>query len=175
MSIEKILATIPATSRDKRDVMRRNAEAKIVSGDAKAKGDAETLIAALDRQEVEEQGVLIDELKGLPVVERVVRAFTVEPLTETEEKLIRVLLDNPGSTSAELSQKLGWGGMTWHMHFGTMGKNRAIYLWPAPDAVTREGKFFSGILADYDPAGSLFTMKPDVGTAFAKLGLRGAS
>lgn len=104
-------------------------------------------------------------------MERVVRAFTVEPMTETEEKLIRVLLENPGSTSTELSQKLGWGGMTWHMQFATMGKNRAVYLCSAPDAVTREGKFFSGILADLDPAGNLFTMKPDVAEGFNILGI----
>ena len=174
MSIDKIIATIPTATRDQRDAMRRNSEAKIASGDAKAKAEAEALVAALDRHEAEEQGALITELKGLTVVERVVRAFTVVPMTENDEKLIRVLLDNPGSTSTELSQKLGWGGKTWHMQFGTMGKIRAVYLWPAPDAVTREGKFFSGILADLDPAGNLFTMKPDVVAAFAQMGLRTA-
>jgi hypothetical protein len=93
-------------------------------------------------------------------------------MTETERKLVQVLLDHPGATSTLLSQKLGWGGMSWHMHFGTMCKDRRHLLWPAPYAEERDADFYSGILADFDDATSGFTMKPEAIEALATLGLR---
>lgn len=58
------------------------------------------------------------------------------------------------------------------MHFGTMCADRALYLWPAPAAEHRNGKFYSGILADLKEPENLFTLKPDVAAAFEHLGLR---
>ena len=153
--------------------MRENAAALLASSDPKKAADADKLLAALEELEREEQEQLIGELKDLPIAERVVRAFTVEPMTETEAKIIQVLLDNPGSTNRDLSRKLDWNDNGFDLHFGTMCRNRTVYLWPAPDAGNRDGKFYSGILAEYDEDGSSFTMKPDVAAAFVKLGLKG--
>jgi type I restriction enzyme R subunit len=47
-----------------------------------------------------EHQALIDRLNGMDVAARVVEAFTVVPVTPTEERLIQVLLDNPGATSS---------------------------------------------------------------------------
>jgi hypothetical protein len=58
------------------------------------------------------------------------------------------------------------------MHFGNLCKDRQTYLWPAPTTERGDGLFFSGILADIDPATNRFTMKPDVAVAFAELGLK---
>ena len=92
-------------------------------------------------------------------------------MTETEEKIVQVLLDHPGETSTGLSTLLGWGGQTWHMHFGEMCKKRETFHWPADDATGRDASFYSGILADLSKH-NRWTMKPDVATALAALGLR---
>jgi len=152
--------------------MRSNANRWLGSGTDLQREAAQRLIAALDQQEWGERSALIGELRGLDTAERVIRAFTVRPMSETEAKLIQVLLDHPGSTSAALTHALGWKAQSWHLHFGTMCANRAVYLWPAPDAEHRDGKFYSGILADLKEPENLFTMKPDVEAAFARLGLR---
>lgn len=115
---------------------------------------------------------MVDRLRGMDVAQRVVEAFRAVPMTPTEEKLIQALLDNPGVTSAQLSAALGWGGGSWHLHFGTMCFHRAVYLWPAPRAEKRDKDFYSGILADFDNDGSRFTMKPAVVKALAAMGLR---
>ena len=84
---------------------------------------------------------------------------TVHPTTANDAKLIQVLLDNPGSTSAALTRALGWKAQSWHMRFGTICSKRALYLWPAPDAPKRNSKFYSGNLADLKEPENLFTMK----------------
>lgn len=165
-NIDKQLASIPTANADSRAQMRRNAERWLASGSNDQRDAALRMIDALDEQEQSEHESLIGELSRLDTSERVIRAFTAKPMTETEAKLIQVLIDNPGSTSTALTRALGWKAQSWHMHFGTMCADRATYLWPAPNADHRDGKFYSGILAD------LFTMKPDVEAAFDRLGLR---
>jgi hypothetical protein len=173
MSIEKILASIPGLDASKRLQMRENAVEQSEGPDPKKRDEAMRVLAGLDQHEFAQQSALIGELTALSNQDRVVRAFTVQPMTETEVKLVQVLLDHPASTSTQLSEHLGWGGMSWHLHFGTMCANRAIYLWPAPPAEHRNGKFYSGILADLKEPENLFTMKPEAADAFAVLGLRG--
>lgn len=172
LNIDKQLAAIPAASAESRMQMRTNAEGWRTSGTDAQREAAQRMIDALDQQEQSEHESLVGELSGLDTAERVIRAFTVKPMTETEAKLVQVLLDNPGSTSTALTQALGWKAQSWHMHFGTMCADRALYLWPAPSADHRNGKFYSGILADLKEPENLFTMKPDVAAAFERLGLR---
>ena len=174
MDIEKIIAGIPNADRKKRETMRHNALEKIEEGDPKWIAPAEKLLTALDQQEASEQAELVAEMKGLEPAERVLQAFTREPATDNEAKLIQVLLDNPGSTSAELTEKIGWKAQSWHLHFGTMCANRGVFLGPPPGSSVSSGKFYSGILADFDQNGSLFTMKPDVALAFESIGFRPA-
>lgn len=93
-------------------------------------------------------------------------------MTETEQRVVQVLLDNPGSRSVDLSAKLGWGGKIWHTHFGTMCRDRMADLWPAeryekmPDV-----SFYSSILADVADDTLLYTLRPEAVAAFARLGL----
>lgn len=125
---------------------------------------------ALDAQEEAEHKALYEKLAGMPAAERVVEEFRAVPPTETDIKVIRALIQNPGSTSTELSKALGWGGKSWHMHFGKMCEAREVYLWPAERFEKKDANFYSGILADFSADGSLFTMKPDVAAAFEELG-----
>ena len=172
MSVDRILASIPNASREKRKQMRLNVLEKLEANDAGWAAQARMVLAALDAQERTEYADLLTEVAALAPAERVLKAFTAEPMTETEEKLIRVLIDNPGSASGELTEKLGWKAQSWHLHFGMMCANRGVYLGPPPAASLPSGKFYSGILADFDGDGNRFTMKPDVEAAFERLGLR---
>jgi hypothetical protein len=172
LNIEKILASIPSAAPEKRKQMRVNAEGLIESGDTSQRAAATRLLDALNAQNAIDDNVLRTELAGLDITERVKRAFTVRPMTDNEQKLIQVLLDQPNSTSSALTKALGWKAQSWHLHFGTMCANRALYLWPAPDAENRDGKFYSGILADLKEPENTFTIKPDAAAAFAQLGLR---
>ena len=172
MNIEKIIASIPGMSHQERERVRANAEKLLEAGRGEQKQAAEKVLATLTETEEAEHQALVDRLSGMEVSARVVEAFRAEPMTDTEAKIIQVLLDNPGSTSTELSQALGWGAQSWHMHFGTMCFNRAIYLWPAPKSEVRAADFYSGILADLSPD-NRWTMKREVEVALSELGLRG--
>lgn len=171
MNIDKIIAGLPGMSQQERERVRANAEKLLDSGNVEQKAAAAKVSEALREVEEAEHQALVDRLNGMEVSARVVEAFRVNPMTETEAKIIQVLLDHPGLTSTELSQALGWGAQAWHMHFGTMCFNRAIYLWPAPKSEVRAADFYSGILADLSPD-NRWTMKPEVEVALSELGLR---
>lgn len=171
MNIDKIIASIPDMSHQERERVRVNAEKMLETGNDTQKQAADKVIATLAQTEHAEHQALVDRLSGMEVSARVVEAFRVDPMTETEAKVIQALLDNPGSTSTELSQVLGWGAQSWHMHFGTMCANRAVYLWPAPKSEIRSADFYSGILADLS-SDNRWTMKPEVEVALSELGLR---
>ncbi|MAF27672.1 MAG: hypothetical protein CL820_10745 [Croceicoccus sp.] len=170
MNVEKIIESIPAMSQQERDRVRANAENLIEKGSTVQKAAAAKVVAELDEVAEAEHQQLVDRLSGMEVSTRVVEAFTTQPMTETEEKIVRALIENPNSSSTELSRKCGWGGQSWHMHFGTMCFNRAIYLWPAPKSEARETDFYSGILADWSEDNQ-WTIKPEVEAAFAELGV----
>lgn len=171
MNIDKIVASIPGMSCQERERVRGNAAKMLETGNEAQKQAAEKVIATLAETEDSEHHALVDRLSGMEVSARVVEAFRVNPMTETEAKVIQVLLDHPRSTSTELSQALGWGAQSWHMHFGTMCLNRAVYLWPAPQSDTRPADFYSGILADLSPD-NRWTIKPEVEAGLSELGLR---
>ncbi|ESZ48000.1 hypothetical protein ACYG9R_02990 [Mesorhizobium sp. RSR565B] len=169
MSLEAILAGIPTMDAQKRATVRANAEARL--SHPSAGEDARRVIDALDAQICVEAHVLSEHVSGLPVARRVIEAFTHQPMSETERRIVQVLLDTPGLSSEGLSQKLGWGAQSWHMHFGEMCKKREARLWPAKNAVVRNAAFFSGILAEWSEE-SGWKMKPDVAEAFSALGLK---
>ncbi|MCA1338291.1 hypothetical protein [Pseudooceanicola marinus] len=171
MSIDLIIATLPSKIAAERQQMRDNAERLIEKGSAAKQADARKLLNALDELEAEERETLAQWVRDTPIGDRVLRAFEVVPLSDTEAKVIRALMDNPGSTSAELSKACGWRGQTWHAHFGKMCGAREVYLWPAEMSARREEKLWSGILADFDENTATWTMKPEVADAFATMNL----
>lgn len=169
LNIEGIIAAIPTMDSAKRQGVRTNAELWLARPEKVA--DARRVLAALDAAMEAETTALADKVRKLPNAQRVITAFQHVPMTETERKIVQVLLDNPGETSSGLSALLGWGGQSWHMHFGEMCKKREVYLWPADDSVLRDASFYSGILADLSED-NRWTMKPDVAQAFTALGLQ---
>lgn len=171
MNTDKIIAALPDMPRAERDRLRANAESLRDSGTPDQRVAATKVLEAMEAVETAEHDAIVERLSGMEVSARVVEAFRVNPMTETEAKIIQVLLDHPGSTSKELSKALGWRAQTWHMHFGTMCSNRSLHLWPAPRAEARDADFYSGILADLS-TDNRWTMKPDVAAAFAEIGLR---
>ena len=168
---DKIIASLPQKSTAERARIRANCEDKLANGTPQQQADARKVLDALDALAQSEAATLYDRLSGMTVAARVVEAFRKQPPTETEVTVILALLNTPAATSTDLSRACGWKGQIWHTHFGTMCKKREADLWPADPALTRDGNFYSGILADLDPEGNRFTMKPDVAAAFAELGM----
>ncbi len=172
MSIEQTLAKIPTMTAELRKSLRTNAEEKLALGDPKWAIDAPRMLAALDAQDRLEGKERIAVAQALPRTERVVFAFTALPPSPHEQRLIQVLLDHPGTTNKELSQRLGWNDNGWDLHFGTMCKERMHLLWKADPGTSRAGLFYSGILATYTTGTSTFVMKPEAVDAFRQLGFR---
>ena len=175
MSIDKTIAKIPTMTLDERKKLRANVAEKLASGDPKWVDAATKVLAALDAQALHEDKELVATAQALPKAERVVFAFTRMPPTPTQERIIRVLLDHPGSTNAELSRHLGWKDNGWDLHFGSMCADRMHLLWPAEPAVVRPGLFYSGILVLYNNDGSTFVMRPEAVEGFEAIGIKGAN
>ena len=179
MSVEKIIAAIPSKSAEDRRQMRENAENLLRTGTPRQQFEARAVIAALDAEEAAiadreqvEQAATAERLRGMSRAKRVAEAFSILTPNDTELKVIQALLDNPGSTSLQLTTACGWRAQSWHLHFGMMCERRQAYLWPAKRSAKRDASFLSGILADFDQATATFSMKPDVVEAFEALGIR---
>jgi len=169
--VDKAIASIPAKTEADRKKMRVNAERLLTSGTPAQKLDARKLLDALDATIKAEREKLNDRLSNMPMSARVADAFRKHPPKPGEENVIRALLDNPHATSNELSRAYGHDSQIWQMHFGNMAKAREADLWPAESFAKRDANFYCGILADFDPDGSRFTMKPEVVFGFAELGI----
>lgn len=169
MNVEKLITSLPLRSDAERRDMRLRAEEWVAAGDAEKANRARQLLDALDGFEA----AAIKAFERTPLSERVYEAFRHRPWSDHERKLIQALLDHPGSTTTELNRLTGLGdNMVWQMHFGNMCKERADYLGTPPPAVTREGSFWSGLLADATAETNLFSMKPEAVEGLARLGLK---
>jgi len=158
-------------SAEEREAFRSNAEAKLT--DPRFATRAQQALQELDRQIAAEAAALSEHVRSLPMARRVIEAFRREPMTATQQRLVRVLLDHPHSTSEQLTAAMGWDGQTWHMHFGMMCKDREALLWPAEAAIRRDSNFYSGILAIFEDD-RWWTIKPEVAEGLAELGIRPA-
>ncbi|RVE80123.1 hypothetical protein CN227_18640 [Sinorhizobium meliloti] len=151
--------------------MRKNAERLLEKGSPAQKVDAQAVLVELGRVHGREEIERRTTVAAMGVPERVVNAFTSMPPTENEQVLLQVLLDNPDQSSQALSAKLGWGGQSWHLHFGKMCERREHLLWDAEPALTRDANFYCGILAIYSHVSHGFTMKPEVAEGLAAIGI----
>ena len=172
MNIDATLVRIPQMSEAQRKQLRANAQEKIASGDAKWAVAAPKVLEALDAQALHEGQEHVATAQALPKDERVAYAFTQMPPSETQERLIRVLLDNPGSTNAELSRHLGWKDNGWDLHFGSMAKDRMPLLWTAEPSKERDDYFYCGILTTFDRQLRTYVMRPEVVEGLASIGLK---
>jgi len=174
MNVEKAIAGIPKRTAEERKTMRQHATALLQSGEPTQIADAQALLAGLDAIEAEEHAAFIGELEGMDVPERILRAFTKLPSTDTDIKAIQALLDNPGASPEQLSAECGWKDKSWHLHFGKMCERRDAYLPKVTVYGPGDTPFWSGIFANLDQGAHTWrwTMKPDVAAALAKLGIR---
>ncbi|WP_331373243.1 hypothetical protein [Sinorhizobium chiapasense] len=152
--------------------LRENAEHYLEHGTDAQKAAAQGALQELARIVDEDEAERRSKISGMAIPERVVNAFTSIPPTETERALLQALVDNPDQTSQALSAKLGWGGQSWHLHFGKMCERRERLLWDAEPAVTRDANFYCGILANYSDVSHGFTMKPEVAAGLAAIGIK---
>tara|TARA_B100002049_G_scaffold209624_1_gene171595 strand:+ start:639 stop:1145 length:507 start_codon:yes stop_codon:yes gene_type:complete len=151
MNVEPLIASLPSKSDKERRTIRTRAEDWVANGTPEQREVGNKVLKVF---------VKLEEREARDSVEaRVERAFTAIPPSDHEVRLLQVLLDNPGKTNRELSRELGWDDNGFDMHFGMMCRDRQPNLGPAPDAETRDGKFYSGLLADYGQNNSGFTMK----------------
>lgn len=169
MNISDLVERIEKMDAAKRQIFRENALRNI--DDPKLGANAKLNISTLDEVEQREKQQKFEKLQNMTRTERVTAAFKELPLKEGEQKVMQVLLDNPGHSSAGLSSLLGWDGQIWHLKFGELCKDREHLLWPAEPAFVREGDFYCGILADLD-SDNLWQVKPEVEEGLAKLGIR---
>jgi hypothetical protein len=156
----------------KRSRLRENANRLSQTGTEAQKVQAAAVLEDLRRVEEGEEVARREAVAGLGIPERVANAFKELPPTETETRLLQVILDNPDSSSEALSAAMNWKGQTWHMHFGEMCKKREHLLWAADHAVVRDASFFSGILALFSDSSRGFTIKSEVAEGLATIGIK---
>jgi hypothetical protein len=152
--------------------LRENANRLSQAGTEAQKVQADGVLAELLRIEESEELARRASVASLAIPERVANAFNEMPPTETETRLLQVLLDNPDSSSEALSAALNWKGLAWHMHFGEMSKKREHLLWTADHAVVRDASFYCGILALFSDSSRGFTIKPEVADGLAMIGVK---
>jgi len=163
MNVDPLIASLPVKTDKERRTIHARAEDWVANGtpeQREAGGKVLDVFAKLEEREAR------DSLEA-----RVERAFTAMPPSDHEMRLLQVLLNNPGATNRELSRALGWDDNGFDMHFGMMCRDRQAYLGPAPDAETRDGKFYSGLLAEYGQHDSGFTMKPEAVAGLAEINI----
>ena len=170
MTTLQIIDAIPGMGRDARRRLRENAS-RWLNGSPSQAAEARQVLEALDEVSERERSQASRPLAEADAVARVVRAFQDPPMSETERRVVQVLLDNPDRSSEFLTAKCGWQGQSWQMHFGTMCRNREHLLWAAPFEPKRNAPFYCGILADFDETTRGFTLKPEAVEGLRQIGL----
>ena len=163
-------ARIARLDQNGRKRLRLNAEREAKEADPKRAAEAEAALAALDDSANAEREMDRAVANG-PLFERVKRAFERIPPSEKERKLVQAVLDRPGSSSAALSRRIGYGNMAWQLHFGIMCRERSAILGPPASLLGSGEPFWSGLLCHVDEHSS-FSLKPEAEAAFRQLGFR---
>ena len=156
-----------------RQRLRENAN-RWLNGSPRQADDARRVLNALDEVSERERSRTSPRLTRADTVARIVQALRDPPMSETERRVVQVLLDNPDQSSEFLTAQCGWQGQSWHMHFGTVCRNREHLLWPAHFDPSLGRPFYTGILADFDAETRGFTLKPEAVDGFRQLGLEPA-
>jgi hypothetical protein len=172
MTASRLIDRISARSAEERRRMRENARRALDTAGPRA-AEARAMLEALDAFEGQDLNRSMQRPVGPEMIARVAEAFRQMPMSPADEKLVRVVLDNPDASSERLTEALGWKGQAWQLHFGKLCERREHLLWAArPEPRRGNDPFYSGILADFDEDTRGFTLKPEVVEAFGRLGLR---
>jgi hypothetical protein len=177
MNIEKLVTSIPTLMPEQRKVMRGNIMDKLQSGDPAKVESAKALLEALDAFEANlsvQRTKEMEELSRRPFAERLTVAFQQDPLSETEARLLLVLLDSPGGSCAELSARMGWAPNTWDMGMGSLCAQRRDWLHGF--SAKGEGKSENLALLTVQTRGEAgeirYTLKPEIEAVLTGLGMR---
>jgi len=171
MTAARLIDAIPTKSVEERRLMRENARRAIHQGGPRA-AEAKGMLEALDAFKADALDPAAHDLIGRDAATIIVEAFQRMPMSETERRLVQVLLNHPEASSEQLSQHMGWTEHAWHLHFGTMCSKREHLLWPAPFEPSIGRRFHGGILTRFDATTRGYNLKPEAVEAFARLGLR---
>ena len=102
-------------------------------------------------------------------IKSLVSSFEQKLPTKNEEKLIRVLLDNPGGTVALLSTKIGKKPNVWDMQFGNMCRRRLIYIGLLNPVDSKKIKGYIQLLTIYNKKNQTYVMKSKVAADFRQI------
>lgn len=182
MSIEQTLAQIPSMTTVQRASLRLNAQSKLEAGAPQWLQDARRVLDALGEFEEQERrnadvarASKVAALEGSSVAERVLCAFEYDPPSQHEHSLIQTLLDNPGLSCSELSDRHGWREVAWDMQYGAMCSKRRDFLTSRGSVTRAEPARFIDLLTDEvrGEDGELrYSTKPVAVEAFKQLGFR---
>ena len=173
MTTLQIISAIRNMDPEARRRLRENAN-RWLNGSPRQTSEARQVLDALDEVSERERSRKPRRLSRADAATRIVQAFRDPPTSETERRVVQVLLDNPDQSSEFLTAQCGWQGKAWQMHFGTMCRNREHLLWPAHFDPSLGRPFYTGILADFDADTRGFTLKPEAVEGFRRLGLEPA-
>jgi hypothetical protein len=93
---------------------------------------------------------------------RVELAFSEHPPNWLEAKAIRALIDNSGSTGAQLSETCGWRPSGWWTHMLVTCHRRKNELWPDGLPYDVPVGFALTAIVNYEPSTLQFWMRDDV-------------
>ena len=104
MSIDRILAALPGMAAGQREQVRCNARRWCDTGTPQQQSEGRRVLAALEAQLKAERPALHVYRDDLDLTGQVIEAFRAVRMTETECKLIQVLLDHHSSRSGKWHQ-----------------------------------------------------------------------
>ena len=88
-------------------------------------------------------------LAGLPLKDRVRRAFEDIPLSPNEARALEALLDAPGAAATDLSAACGWLPGGWRTQMILLCQRRRRYFWPGGMGSEITNGAILGALVDY--------------------------
>jgi hypothetical protein len=100
------VALLRSRTDEQRAQMKLNA--KQAATNPKLEAEAREVLSALEQFEQEERQTLEQHVRSLPIARRIAEAFKAEPPTETEVKLVQVLLDHPLEYAAREQADICW-------------------------------------------------------------------
>lgn len=178
---ERIIARMPSLTAEERLQLRRNCERAVArSPDRLVVLEAERVLAALDALEQREARLLA----RLPLARRIEYAFRRLPASESERRVLRLLIEQEtgaqsrGRTQFEAGNP---GGGTWHRVIGDICRMRRHLLNvgdPTPEAQPASGPaaWAAALLSINDDDGSNaagIRLRPEALAAFSSLGYFG--
>lgn len=152
----KILNKIPGLDLSGLDELKHNAERTLASADKTRSEEARVVLDAIAfersrRQSIEVErkaaavAAISDEIKDLPLVDRIILALRKMPPRDHELAVLRAIAAHPGQDFTELARAVGYtSGTVINLIVGCFCAARQAYLGPAPV------DHYSGLIIDFE-------------------------